>query len=87
MKMKNPITRKPCTECGGSLKSKYIDQDFERGSVSVRLCGIKAWVCQRCGEVYFLPGGAQKVVQAVDALFRLAEVEGQHGRKLAAQVG
>lgn len=87
MMMKNSVGKRPCTECKGTLKSKYIDQDFERGGISVRLCGIKAWVCQRCGEVYFLPGGAQKVVEAVNALFQLAEVEGQHGGRLAGRVG
>ena len=85
--MKTAVSKKPCTECRGRLQVKYIDQDFERGGSSVRLCGIRAWVCQDCGEVYFMPGWAQRVVKAVDALFDLLEVEKQHGRKLAAEVG
>jgi YgiT-type zinc finger domain-containing protein len=84
--MKKSLGNRPCTECGGTLKSTYIDQDFERGCTAVRLCGIRAWVCENCGEAYFLPGGAQKVVEAANALFQLAETEKQHGRKLAGQV-
>lgn len=81
-----PVSKKRCTECGGRLQMKYIDRDFERGGSTVKLCGIRAWVCQECGEIYFMPGGAQKVVNAVNALFELLEVEKQHGRKLAAEV-
>ncbi len=67
-----------CSECGGSVRRKTIDQEFEKEGVRVRLSGLQASVCGRCGEVYFEPGGAQQVVEAVNSLFRLAFSERQH---------
>jgi hypothetical protein len=61
-------------------------QEFEREGAKVRLSGLQAWVCTRCGEVYFEPGGAQQVVQAVNSLFRLAFAEKQHKGTLSAQL-
>ena len=52
--MKASVSKISCTECRGRLQLKYIDQDFERGGSTVKLCGIRAWVCQNCGEVYFM---------------------------------
>ncbi len=77
---------KPCSECGGKLKKKSITQEFEKEGVTVKLSGLKAWVCQRCGEIYFEPGGAEKVAQAVRCLFSLAFVEKQHKGQLRATV-
>ena len=75
-----------CSECGGPVRVKTIAQEFEKEGVTVRLSGLKAWVCSRCGEVYFLPGGAQQVVEAVNSLFRLALAERQHKGTLSAQL-
>lgn len=76
----------PCSECGGKLKRKAITQEFEKEGVTVKLSGLKAWVCQRCGEIYFEPGGAEKVAEAVRCLFNLASVEKQHKGRVRAAV-
>jgi len=83
--MRRPV-RSKCSECGGQVRGKIIAQEFEKEGVKVRLSGLKAWVCGRCGEVYFQPGGAQQVVEAVNSLFRLAFAERQHKGTLSAQL-
>ena len=70
--------RAPCSECGGSLKKSEISQEFENEGIKVRVSGVRAWVCSRCGEIYFTPGGAQKMANAVQSLFALARSERQH---------
>jgi YgiT-type zinc finger domain-containing protein len=80
------LAKSKCSECGGPVRRKTIAQEFEKEGVRVKLSGLKAWVCARCGEVYFEPGGAQQVVQAVDALFKLAFAERQHKGTLSAQL-
>ena len=75
-----------CSECGGEVRRKSITQEFEKEGNKVKLSGLKAWVCGRCREVYFAPGGAQQVVQAVNSLFRLALAERQHKGTLSAQL-
>ena len=57
----------------------------ERG-VKVKLSGIKAWVCGQCGEIYFEPGGADRVAQAVNSLFALALAERQHKGRVGAHL-
>jgi YgiT-type zinc finger domain-containing protein len=81
------IMQAPCSECGGSLKHKAITQEFERAGVKVKLSGLKAWVCARCGEIYFEPGGAEKFAQAINCLFALAAAEKQHKGKVVASLG
>jgi YgiT-type zinc finger domain-containing protein len=83
--MNKPVMSK-CSECGGRVRRRTIAQEFEKEGVKVKLCGLQAWVCLRCGEVYFEPGGAQQVVQAVNSLFRLAFAERQHKGTLSAQL-
>jgi YgiT-type zinc finger domain-containing protein len=80
------LAKSKCSECGGQVRRKTIAQQFEKEGVTVKLSGLKAWVCARCGEVYFEPGGAQQVVQAVNALFKLAFAERQHKGTLSAQL-
>lgn len=75
-----------CSECGGPVRRKIIAQEFEKEGVRVRLSGLEASVCGRCGEIYFEPGGAQQVVQAVNSLFRLAFAERQHKGTLTAHL-
>ncbi len=86
MKKHKELMELPCSECGGSLERKLISQEFEREGLKVRLSGIKAWVCQGCGEVYFQPGGADKVAKAANCLFELALTEKQHKGTLTAQI-
>ena len=82
----NKTTKSKCTECGGQVRRKTIAQEFEKEGVTVKISGLRAWVCGRCGEVYFEPGGAQQVVQAVNSLFKLAFAERQHKGSLSAQL-
>lgn len=75
----------PCSECGGEVKSQNVTQKFEREGISVEVSGIRALVCQNCGEIYFVPGGAQAVVEAANSLFGLARKNRQHKGKLTAR--
>lgn len=84
--VKKFLLNKPCSECGGRLRVKLISQEFEREGRKVRLSGIRAWVCNRCGEIYFQPGGADKVTKAANCLFDLAETEEQHRGTIVAKV-
>lgn len=83
---KTGMEKEPCSECGGRLVQKYISQEFEREGVTVKLSGISAWICSKCGDIYFLPGAADKVVEAANSLFALAVAENQHKRRLSAQI-
>ena len=80
------LMKQPCSECGGSVRRQSIEREFEREGVKVKLSGVKAWVCSNCGEVYFEPGGADKLAAAVECLFELAIVEKQHRGHLSASV-
>jgi len=86
MKKRKVLMEQPCSECGGALKKRLISQEFEREGTKIKLSGIKAWVCSRCGEIYFQPGGADKVVKAANCLFELAFTEKQHKGTLTAQI-
>lgn len=86
MKIKKALMERPCSECGGDLEIRLVSQEFEREGVKIKLSGIKAWVCKDCGEVYFQPGGADKIVKAANCLFELAQTEDQHKGTLAVQI-
>lgn len=79
-------SKQPCSEYGGRLERKHITQEFERDGVKVKLSGIAALVCADCEEIYFQPGGADKLAGAANALFNLTVVEKQHKRSLTAQI-
>ena len=83
--MKRSVKAK-CSECGGQVRRKSITQEFEKEGVKVRLSGLNAQVRSRCGEVYVEPGGAQRVVEAVNTRFELALAESQHKGTLIAQI-
>jgi YgiT-type zinc finger domain-containing protein len=72
------LMRNRCTECGGSPKKSVITQEFENEGVVIRISGVHAWVCAKCGQIYFEPGGAQRMAEAVRSLFALARSEKQH---------
>lgn len=86
MKKDKGLMEHPCTECGGILENKFISREFEREGIKIRLSGLKAWVCNDCGEIYFMPGGAEKIVKAANSLFELAHTERQHKGILTAQI-
>ena len=75
----------PCSECDGKVISQMVTQEFEREGVRVEVAGIRALVCEKCGEIYFAPGGAQAVVEAANSLFELARKNRQHRGKLRAK--
>jgi YgiT-type zinc finger domain-containing protein len=80
------LMERPCSQCGGQVRRKIISQEFEREGVKIKISGFKAWACSRCGEIYFEPGGADRLVQAANSLFALAAAEKQHKGKLVATV-
>lgn len=75
-----------CSECGGRVTRKTVAQKFEKEGVRVEIAGLEAGVCSECGEIYLQPGGAQRVVDAVNSLFSLALAERQHRGTLRARV-
>lgn len=83
---KADMSKEPCSECGGRLERKYIAQEFEREGVKVNLSGIAALVCIKCGEIYFQPGGADKVAEAANSLFSLAVSGKQHKHSVTARI-
>lgn len=86
MKKKKGLMEQPCSECGGTLEKRLISQEFEREGIKIKLSGIKAWVCSGCGEIYFQPGGADKVAKAANCLFELALMEKQHKGTLTVNI-
>lgn len=77
----------PCSACGGQVRRKVISQEFEREGIVVKISGFKAWACARCGEIYFAPGEADRLVEAANSLFALAVEGKQHKRKVTGKVG
>ncbi|GEM_PF-1071325 len=76
----------PCSECGGPVRRKAISQEFEREGIVIKISGFRSWACSRCGEIYFQPGAADRLVQAANSLFALA-LEGKHHKgKVMARV-
>jgi hypothetical protein len=57
-----------CSECGCKIESQLVTQEFEREGTRMEVAGICALVCQKCGEIYFVTGGAQAVVEAGNSL-------------------
>lgn len=55
------------------MHSDTISQEFEREGLRVRIDGIPAAVCGRCGDTSFAPGVSDKIVKAANAVFELAE--------------
>jgi len=77
---------KPCSDCGGQVRRKAVSQEFEREGIRIIISGFEAWACKRCGEIYFEPGAADKLVQAANNLFALAIAGKQHKGKVMAQI-
>jgi YgiT-type zinc finger domain-containing protein len=82
----NELMNVACSECKGRLRRKTISQEFEGEGLKVRIAGIKGWVCSRCGEIYFEPGAAQRLTEAVNSLFNLARAVDQHKGRVNARV-
>jgi YgiT-type zinc finger domain-containing protein len=70
------LKEKMCKACrSGKLQKREVVQKFERGGLEVRIEGIPALVCEKCAQVYFLPGTADKISAAADHLFMLSEIK------------
>lgn len=61
-----------CSDCGAACEWKTVDEEFERGGVRVRLHGLPAMVCPRCGAVSFDPDTTDYILDAANAMFKIA---------------
>jgi hypothetical protein len=68
------------------VRRKTVTQQFEKEGVKVKLSGFEAWACERRGEIYFEPGGGEKVARAVNCLFALALGERRHKGRVSANL-
>jgi YgiT-type zinc finger domain-containing protein len=84
--MMKDVLHSACSECGGSVRSRTITQEFEREGMRVSVAGIRTLVCTKCNAVYFEPGGAQALVEAVNSLFAFAKQNQQHKGKLVSAI-
>ena len=51
-----------CKACrSGKLCNREVTQKFEREGLEVSIEGIPALVCDKCSQVYFLPGIGDKI--------------------------
>jgi YgiT-type zinc finger domain-containing protein len=71
--MKKNNTCKTCRE--GKLLKREVIQSFEREGLKVKIEGIPALVCEKCSQIYFQPGIANKIAAAADHLFILSEIK------------
>jgi len=75
-----------CHVCGGKMSEQIVKQEFWLKDQLVVIDELPAGVCEQCGEIYFEPGGAEKVAQAVNCLFALAFAERQHKGRVSAHL-
>ena len=65
-----------CKSCrSGRLAKDEVTQNFEREGLEVKIEGIPALVCVKCGQVYFAAGISDKISDAANNLFKLAEIK------------
>ncbi len=65
-----------CKACRiGILHKSEVTQKFEREGLEVSIDGIPALVCEKCSQVYYLPGTPDKISAAVNHLFMLSAVK------------
>jgi YgiT-type zinc finger domain-containing protein len=84
--MMKDVLHSACSECGGNVRPRTITQEFEREGMRVSVAGIRTLVCTKCDAVYFEPGGAQALVEAVNSLFAFARQNQQHKGKLVGAI-
>ena len=75
-----------CSECSGRVRPRTITQEFEREGMCISVAGIRTLVCTKCDAVYFEPGAAQALVEAVNSLFVFAKRNQQHKGKLLSAI-
>ena len=79
------LSAAPCSECGGCVARRAVSQEFERDGVRVEVAGVRVLVCETCDAIYFEPGGAQAMSEAVNSLFAVARANRQHKGKIVAK--
>jgi len=84
--MTKDLLHSACSECGGAVRPRTITQEFEREGMRVSVSGIRTLVCTKCDAIYFEPGGAQALVEAVNGLFAFAKQNQQHKGKLESAI-
>ena len=84
--MTKDILHSACSECGGTVRPRTITQEFEREGMRVSIGGIRTLVCTKCDAVYFEPGGAQALVEAINSLFAFAKQNQQHKGRLVSAI-
>ena len=62
------MSKEPCSECGGRLERKHIDQ---AGANISKPSGIAALVCSDCGEICFSLAEPISVAAAANLLLAL----------------
>ncbi|ETR69371.1 MAG: hypothetical protein OMM_09656 [Candidatus Magnetoglobus multicellularis str. Araruama] len=81
----NIVKNKICKACrSGELINNEVTQSFEREGLNVKIDGIPALVCRKCGQIYFKPGLADKINLAANHLFMLSEAKHAGEYKAAA---
>ena len=61
-----------CSDCGAQTEWKEVEQEYEREGVRVRLGGLPAMVCPKCGSISFTPDTTEHILEAANAFFKLA---------------
>jgi hypothetical protein len=84
--MTKDVLHSVCSDCGGLVRPRTIAQEFEREGIRVSVAGIRTLACTKCDSVYFAPGGAQALVEAVNSLFAFAKRNQQHKGKLTSAI-
>ena len=65
-----------CKACRvGRLYKREVTQKFEREGLEVSIDGIPALVCEKCSQIYFLPGTGDRISAAADHLFMLSAIK------------
>ena len=65
-----------CKACrSGKLQKREVLHKVEREGLEVSIDGIPAFVCEKCGQIYFAPGIGDKITAAANQLFNLSEVK------------
>jgi len=71
--MRTPKRARICSDCHTQTEFRLVTEEYERGGVRVRISGIPAMVCPNCGSVSFPAGVTNRIAEAANALFAVAE--------------
>lgn len=61
-----------CSDCGTQTEWSETEQEYARDGVRVRLSGLPAMVCPQCGSVSFTAETTDHILEAANALFKVA---------------